>query len=72
VFCSDETGKVFSNISERLDGATENHELSLQKHPMDSKTVSFLPNILTNLVQVYSNRCHIFVLMLCVAHFAVS
>lgn len=39
---SDNSGKSFNNISSRLEGITSEHQLVLQKHPMDSKTVSRL------------------------------
>jgi len=44
VYLSDETSKKFNNISFRLEGATVNCLLSLQKHPLAPKVVYIVAN----------------------------
>lgn len=44
VYLSDETSKRFDNISSRLQEATVNYRLSLQKHPLVSETVYIVAN----------------------------
>jgi len=44
VYLSDETSKKFENISSRVGNATFFHQLSLQKHPLVSKTVYIVAN----------------------------
>ena len=44
VYLSDETSKKFENISSRIGDAAVNHFLSLQKHPLVSKTVYIVAN----------------------------
>jgi len=52
IYLSDEMSNHFSNISSRLDGATANYLLSLQKHPLVAKIVYivafrlFVPSLL--------------------------
>lgn len=44
VYLSDETSKIFENITSRIGDAAVNHHLSLQKHPVVSKSVYILAN----------------------------